>query len=242
MKKLIPFIGLFLLPYAGQARHTDYRGDYLGLVGELTYIKESSESAAIAILNDPNTGANLKDRTIEAYTSVKQIDAQLIQQIASDARSRNSLCNYKKLDKMLTCHSIEKVKRDFRDPHHHYCNAKLEAYVYNLVLLEKAHATLMRLRHESRASAEGLSEMSEKAGASCATHGHSKVDYVCATLEKKQLCPVTALMHKPERKQEQTLILKTEKGTDLRIVHHSSNCQKIVYRHKSHKGKKCTCK
>lgn len=236
-------IGFCLLPFWGQARHMAYRGDYLGLVGELTLIKESSESTALAILNNPQAGASLKSRTIEAYNDIREIDLQLIRQISADARSRNSLCDYHKLDKMLTCNTIEKVQRTFRNPKHYYSSAKLEAYVYNLIVLEKAHGELMRLYHEIPSDPNAWMAMAGKHHTNAPLHGHSKVDYVCATLEKLELCALTSLLQKPDKKREQTIILKTEPGTVLhmgRQTNDRSPGQRYYHRHA--KGKTCNCK
>lgn len=242
MKKIIPVLGLCMLPFLGQARHNDYRGAYLGLMGELSYIKESSESCAMAILNSPNTDASLKSETIDAYNNVKQVGAQLTAQISADARSKNSLRDYQRLDQMLTCHSIAKVRRDFHNPHHYYRSAKLEAYVYNLLLLEKAHAALMRLRNRVQPDVSSWSNLAGSGASYSNTRGYSKVANICSMLEQKTLRPVTALMQKPEKKQEQTMILKAESGTDIRIIKQPHCSVKAISRHRHVKGKKCTCR
>ncbi|GAA4453191.1 hypothetical protein [Rurimicrobium arvi] len=242
MKKLLLQIaGLCVLPMMSIATPNHYKGDYLGLIGELTYIQESSEMHARQILNDGSASPELKSRTLEAYNTVKQLDDQLLNQLETDSRIHNSVCNYKKLDKMLTCHTMKEVKRDFNNPRHHYCNAKLEAYVYNLVLLHKAHKELMQTGNEMEwnnayDSWKGFAGQDHKRSFH---YGDCKVENMANELDQTRLCPVSKLMKKPEPRKEQTIILKQvcDKDMPAPLPPHA---MRTVKKHR-HTGKKCSC-
>lgn len=91
-----------------------------------------------------------------------------IRQISADTGSRNSLCNYRKLDHLLACRRVGDVKREFRDPQHHCPNAQPETYLRNLMVQEKAPTNFQRLFHKSGSKATVI-KTDARIGSSSAT-------------------------------------------------------------------------
>ncbi|MFA6151835.1 MAG: hypothetical protein WC716_10985 [Chitinophagaceae bacterium] len=251
MKKLFQTLCLTVLPALTFAHS---HAEYVGLVGELTHLKMCGENLAMSMLNDSNTSPEFKAKVIEQYNELRTLDDQFILQLSADSRTKRGLCNYRKLDKMLTCNSMAGVKKDYYNKNHHYKNEKIEGYVWNLILLHKAHKRLAELKDEAYSkggaySFTGLNEGHKDNNA----YGYASINDISSCRERKveritfmlddlRMCPVQKLIKK-EKKVKKAHITKMEHTVKFDNGN-SSTWGSKSYGIKSHKKhtKYCKCK
>lgn len=222
MKKIIQLFCFSALPFVSQAQVHSAKAEYMGLVSELVYIKQSSENLAQNILNDPNSSPMLKSEVTEQYNNVKTVSDQFILQLIADSKRKNSLCYFHTLDKKLVCQNMRQLKKEYYDERTYYCSAKIEAYVYNLIKLNKLHHKL--LNHEGDMSyysgeTKGMPALDNVMNLFSTTikdvreSRAEKVEKLSVMLDGLRLCPVQNLIKPAEKKTEEakTVVLIPEK-------------------------------
>lgn len=250
MKKLFQTLCLSILP-ALAFGHS--HAQYLGLVSELTHIKMYSENLALSLLNDSNNSDEFKSRVVESYNELRMLDDQFILQLTADSRTKKGLCAYRKLDKMLTCKSIAEIKKEYYDKDHHYHSEKLESYVWNLIMLNKAHNKFAKLKEEAYSKGYMAcytgSEGNKKADVmmyaavnDISSNRERKVERVTMMLEDLRLCPVQKLIKK-EKVVKKDKVVKMEHTVKFDKAYSGmiGNGGQVVRIHKKH-TKTCKCK
>ncbi|HTN17906.1 MAG TPA: hypothetical protein VL092_09515 [Chitinophagaceae bacterium] len=222
MKRLFQTLCLSVLPALSFA-HT--HGEYLGLIAHLNHIKMCSENMVSSLLNDSNNSPEFKGRVVDQYNELRAQSDQIILQLEADSRSKKGLCYYNKLDKMLTNKSMKEIKKDYYDKGHCYHSAKTEGYVWNLILLEKKHHKLAKLKNEAYSKGD-MYCLAAAAGAhkdgdarmfaavnDISSNRERKVERITMMLDDQRLCPVQKLVKKvkKERTEKVEHIVKIEK-------------------------------
>lgn len=133
MRQLIIFIGLLIFGYSfGQSA----KAERLGLIGELVFIKYSSESKALEIISlakNPLEG-------IQKYNDVRIMADQIIVQLISDSHKKTNISVFKNLDALLVSNSIQKIEED------NLSDNKIKGYIESLKKLEKINNEFLKLQ------------------------------------------------------------------------------------------------
>ncbi|MBC8045415.1 MAG: hypothetical protein H7Y00_01325 [Fimbriimonadaceae bacterium] len=98
MKKSILLICLFFIIIQGIAQSEDNKLNNLGLVGELTFYKQSAENHAIRIFNDKVLSDEQKSILLTKYNRVRVLNDQLILQLVSDLLKKKRTSYFKDID------------------------------------------------------------------------------------------------------------------------------------------------
>jgi hypothetical protein len=241
MKRLFQTLCLSVLP-AFSFAHS--HGEYLGLIAHLNHIKMCSENMVSTLLNDTSNSPEFKGRVMDEYNELRAQNDQIILQLEADSRHRKGLCYYNKLDKMLTCKSMREIKKDYYDKSHCYHSEKIEGYVWNLILLEKKHNKLAKLKDEAyskgdmygyTASAGAHKDNDARMYASIndiSSNRERKVERINMMLDDQRMCPVQKLVKKVKKE-------KMEKVEHIVKIEKMPSGNHMVKYHKTKKVCKC---
>nr|MBK9651827.1 hypothetical protein [Bacteroidota bacterium] len=126
MRKNIAIILICLLASISIVQAQDSKAENLGLVSELVFIKLTSENLAIRIVNDTLIKEEDKIKFVNLYNDVKIISDQVILQLMTDSRRKNSLRYFKKIDNLLVAKTITQIEES------DLSKMKLNGYIKNL--------------------------------------------------------------------------------------------------------------
>lgn len=115
------------------------KAENLGLISELTFIKQTSENLAISIINDTLIKEEEKIKVINHYNNLKVISDQVILQLMTDCRRKNNLKYFKKLDKLLLAKTIDQISNTDLN-----C-VKLNGYIKNLTKINEVYNKLINI-------------------------------------------------------------------------------------------------
>jgi hypothetical protein len=115
------------------------KAENLGLISELTFIKQTSENLAISIINDTLIKEEEKIKVINHYNNLKVISDQVILQLMTDCRRKNNLRYFKKLDKLLVKKTINEIGNSDLN------SDKLNGYVKNLTKINEVYNKLINI-------------------------------------------------------------------------------------------------
>lgn len=109
----------------------------LGIISELVFMKYSSENYATRILNDSTISDNYKKQFVNLYQQTKITSDQVLIQLISDLKRKNSIRYFKKLDKLFTEKEFSEIStQDF-------IAQKLKRYTVALQILHTKHTNLL---------------------------------------------------------------------------------------------------
>lgn len=128
----------------------------LGIVSELVYIKYSSENYATRILNDSTIPENFKKQFVNIYQQTKTTSDQILIQLISDIKRKNSIRFFKKLDRLFLKKEYSEITiQDFR-------NKKMKSYIAALQSLYTTHNNLLDFQTSQMTSKELIDSLSLK--------------------------------------------------------------------------------
>jgi hypothetical protein len=126
------------------------KAENLGLISELTFIKQTSENLAISIINDTLIKEEEKIKVINHYNNLKVISDQVILQLMTDCRRKNNLRYFKKLDKLLVKKTINEIGNSDLN------SDKLNGYVKNLTKINEVYNKLININLDSTIDASNF--------------------------------------------------------------------------------------
>jgi hypothetical protein len=156
MKKNIAIILICLLASISIVQAQDSKAENLGLVSELVFIKLTSENLAIRIVNDTLIKEEDKIKFANLYNDVKVISDQVILQLMTDSRRKNSLRYFKKIDNLLVNKNINQIEES------DLSKMKLKGYIKNLKKINSVYNKLMAFKTSDKPNENPLLNMSLK--------------------------------------------------------------------------------
>lgn len=133
---------------------TNVKAENLGLISELVFVKLTSENYAIRTVNDTSISNLDKIRFVNLYNDTKVISDQIIVQLISDCKRRNSIKYFKKLDALFLSKTITQISEsDFKNP-------KLKGYCNNLKKMNSVYSRLIAFKTSSKPTKNLLNNLS----------------------------------------------------------------------------------
>ena len=156
MRKNIAIILICLLASISIVQAQDSKAENLGLVSELVFIKLTSENLAIRIVNDTLIKEEDKIKFVNLYNDVKIISDQVILQLMTDSRRKNSLGYFKKIDNLLVEKTITQIEES------DLSKMKLKGYIKNLKKINLVYSKLMAFKTSDKPNESPLLNISLK--------------------------------------------------------------------------------
>jgi hypothetical protein len=141
IKKL--FISLLCVMCISVATAQPPKAEYLGVIAELSFIKNSSENLARRVINDTSISDRDKINFVILYNDLKAISDQIISQIIADSRRKNHLKNYKLIDDLFCFYKISEMNGIMTT------NAKVKTYLMHFTSINFLHTQLLDFRSAS---------------------------------------------------------------------------------------------
>lgn len=134
MQKLV--VALLLVPTILLAQ-TKEKAEKLGVVAELSYQKLMAEYYAHVVLNDSTIKDEDKQQFAKQYNATKTIYDQIILQLIADSKRKNSICYFKKINKVYTNYTASNITEKTSK------HKVVSTYLANLKLANEVHTKLI---------------------------------------------------------------------------------------------------